>query len=221
MSPGPHDGRDDRGRLAPTQASCPTAPAWWFIGRWRHRDLDRLPPWLASAGPTFVLLEQGQLSSGTTWHAAGLLGQLRATESRDSAGAVFGRLYGELEAETGLATGLQACGGVTVARHARIVWSNSGARGHGRGLRLSKCELLTRRRPRSATQFWRSAICSRPLAAGRLHRQSGRRDGVTGRGARMRGVRIAERTRVTDIVTSEGRVTGVVTERGSMEAQVV
>ena len=35
------------------------------------------------------------------------------------------------------------------------------------------------------------------------------------RGARMRGVRIAERTRVTDIVTSDGRVTGVVTDRGA------
>ena len=63
-----------------------------------------------------VLLEQGQLSSGTTWHAAGLLGQLRATESGTRLVQYSARLYGELEAETGLATGLKRCGGVTVAR---------------------------------------------------------------------------------------------------------
>ena len=63
-----------------------------------------------------VLLEQGQLSCGTTWHAAGLLGQLRATESGTRLVQYSARLYGELEAETGLATGLKRCGGVTVAR---------------------------------------------------------------------------------------------------------
>src|ERR1700684_4628121 len=65
-----------------------------------------------------LLLEQGQLSSGTTWHAAGLLGQLRATESGTRLVQYSARLYGELEAETGLATGLKRCGGVTVARTA-------------------------------------------------------------------------------------------------------
>ena len=59
-----------------------------------------------------VLLEQGQLSSGTTWHAAGLLGQLRATESGTRLVQYSARLYGELEAETGLATGIKRCGGV-------------------------------------------------------------------------------------------------------------
>ena len=63
-----------------------------------------------------VLLEQGQLSSGTTWHAAGLLGQLRATEAGTRLVQYSARLYGELEAETGLATGFKRCGGVTVAR---------------------------------------------------------------------------------------------------------
>ena len=43
-----------------------------------------------------VLLEQGQLSSGTTWHAAGLLGQLRATESGTRLVQYSARLYGEL-----------------------------------------------------------------------------------------------------------------------------
>ena len=63
-----------------------------------------------------VLIEQGQLSSGTTWHAAGLLGQLRATESGTRLVQYSAQLYSELERETGLATGFKRCGGVTVAR---------------------------------------------------------------------------------------------------------
>src|ERR1700722_18161946 len=63
-----------------------------------------------------VLIEQGQLSGGTTWHAAGLVGQLRSTESGTRLVQYSARLYGELEAETGLATGYKRCGGGTVAR---------------------------------------------------------------------------------------------------------
>ena len=72
---------------------------------------------LAHLGLTdVVLLEQGQLSSGTTWHAAGLVGQLRATESGTRLVQYSAQLYQSLEAETGLSTGYKQCGGVTVAR---------------------------------------------------------------------------------------------------------
>src|ERR1700678_4755197 len=63
-----------------------------------------------------LLLEQGQLSCGTTWHAAGLVGQLRASESGTRLVQYSTRLYDQLEAETGLATGFRRCGGGTVAR---------------------------------------------------------------------------------------------------------
>src|SRR5713226_1493849 len=63
-----------------------------------------------------VLLEQGQLSCGTTWHAAGLVGQLRSTQGGTRLVQYSTELYRELEAETGLATGYKQCGGVTVAR---------------------------------------------------------------------------------------------------------
>src|SRR6201990_2506779 len=63
-----------------------------------------------------VLLEQGQLSSGTTWHAAGLVGQLRASESGTRLVQYSTELYTELEDETGLTAGYKQCGGVTVAR---------------------------------------------------------------------------------------------------------
>src|SRR4051794_11256826 len=63
-----------------------------------------------------VLLEQGQLSCGTTWHAAGLVGQLRASESGTRLVQYSTELYTALEAETGLTAGYKQCGGVTVAR---------------------------------------------------------------------------------------------------------
>lgn len=64
-----------------------------------------------------MLLEQNVLSSGTTWHAAGLIGQLRRTESETKLSGVYGtKLYSELEAETGVATGYKQCGSLTIAQ---------------------------------------------------------------------------------------------------------
>src|SRR5262244_3858609 len=63
-----------------------------------------------------VLLEQGRLSCGTTWHAAGLVGQLRAQESLTRLIRYSTELYASLEAETGLATGWKQCGSLSVAR---------------------------------------------------------------------------------------------------------
>ena len=63
-----------------------------------------------------VLLEQGTLSCGTTWHAAGLVGQLRASEAGTRLVQYSTDLYARLEEETGLSTGYRVCGGVTVAR---------------------------------------------------------------------------------------------------------
>ena len=65
-----------------------------------------------------VLLEQGSLSGGTTWHAAGLVGQLRSSSNltRLIRGSVD--LYRRLEAETGQSTGWKQCGSVSVARSA-------------------------------------------------------------------------------------------------------
>ena len=72
---------------------------------------------LAKLGVTdVVLLEQGRLSCGTTWHAAGLVGQLRASESATRLVQYSAELYAGLEAETGLATGYRNVGGVIVAR---------------------------------------------------------------------------------------------------------
>src|ERR1700712_3224374 len=63
-----------------------------------------------------VLLEQGRLSCGTTWHAAGLVGQLRAHQNMTRLVQYSAELYSKLEAETEQATGWKQCGSVLVAR---------------------------------------------------------------------------------------------------------
>ena len=168
-----------------------------------------------------VLLEQGQLSCGTTWHAAGLLGQLRATESGTRLVQYSARLYEELEAETGLATGLKRCGGVTVARTPErlVQLRRTAATAEAYDL---ECQLLT---PAQALERYPILEIGDLLGALWLPGDATVNPvDVTAslaRGARMRGVRIAEHTRVIDIVTNEGRVTGVVTDRGTIAAEVV
>ncbi|MEO5670357.1 MAG: FAD-dependent oxidoreductase, partial [Ramlibacter sp.] len=72
---------------------------------------------LAKLGKTdILLLEQGQLTSGTTWHAAGLVGQMRPNRNMTQMSKYGIELYASLEAETGLATGWKQCGSVNVAR---------------------------------------------------------------------------------------------------------
>jgi glycine cleavage system aminomethyltransferase T/glycine/D-amino acid oxidase-like deaminating enzyme len=63
-----------------------------------------------------VLLEQGTISCGTSWHAAGLVGQLRNTASEIYLSCYGSKLYSELEAETGQATGFKRCGSLTLAQ---------------------------------------------------------------------------------------------------------
>ncbi|MEO1275367.1 MAG: FAD-dependent oxidoreductase, partial [Pseudomonadota bacterium] len=79
-----------------------------------------------------VLLERKQLTSGTTWHAAGLIAQLRSTKNMTRLAKYSQELYGALEEETGLATGFRRVGSITVAlteaRHEEILRQASMAR---------------------------------------------------------------------------------------------
>ena len=82
-----------------------------------------------------VLLERKQLTSGTTWHAAGLIGQLRASANMTRLAKYSADLYRGLEAETGLATGMKTVGSVSVAlteaRKEELFRNASMARGFG------------------------------------------------------------------------------------------
>jgi 4-methylaminobutanoate oxidase (formaldehyde-forming) len=168
-----------------------------------------------------LLLEQGQLSCGTTWHAAGLVGQLRATQSLTRLIQYSAELYRGLETETGLSAGFRQCGGVTVARTAdrMVQLRRTAAAAAAYGL---DCELIS---PGRALELY--PVMRADDLAGALWLP---RDGTASpagltyalaKGARNRGARICERTRVTGIRTAGGAVTGVRTAGGDIEAEVV
>jgi 4-methylaminobutanoate oxidase (formaldehyde-forming) len=168
-----------------------------------------------------VLVEQGQLSSGTTWHAAGLVGQLRATEGGTRLVQYSARLYGELEAETGLATGFKRCGGVTVARTAERMVQLRRTAATAESFDL-ECELIS---PARARELY-PVLATEDLVGAIWLPGDGTANPVDvtaslARGARSGGARVFERTRVVGIDVDRGRVTGVVTDRGRIEAEVV
>jgi heterotetrameric sarcosine oxidase gamma subunit len=168
-----------------------------------------------------VLLEQGQLSCGTTWHAAGLVGQLRATENGTRLVQYSGELYRRLEAETGLATGYKPCGGVTVARTADRLMQlrRTAATAAAFGL---ECELISPARARELYPILETSDLAGALwLPGDGTANPADVTGSLAKGARNAGARIFERTRVTGITASRGTVSGVVTDRGPIEAEIV
>ncbi len=168
-----------------------------------------------------LLLEQGQLSCGTTWHAAGLVGQLRASENGTRLVQYSTELYARLEAETGLGTGFRRCGGVTVARTADRLTQLRRTAATAEAYQL-ECELISPRRARElypimAVDDLKGAIWL--PGDGRANPTD--LTAALARGARDKGVTIRERTRVTAILTKDNAVTGVRTDQGDVEAEVV
>ncbi len=172
-----------------------------------------------------LLLEQGHLSGGTTWHAAGLVGPLRASESGTRLVQYSAELYESLEAETGLATGYRPVGGVIVARtEERLVQlrrTASNATAYD-----MECELVS---PARAQELWPPMQVEDLLGAlwlpgdGKVNPTD-----VTqslAKGARLGGATIVEKVRVLgfDVVEADGRrrMTGLQTDRGVVETEVV
>ena len=168
-----------------------------------------------------VVLEQGRLSSGTTWHAAGLVGQLRASESGTRLVQYSVELYAALEAETGLSAGYKQCGGVTVARTPERMVQLRRTAATAEAFDL-ECELIS---PEEARE--RYPVMQVDDLQGAIWLPGDGKANPTdlthalARGARDKGARIFERTRVTGITTRDGRVTGVDHEGGHIEAEYV
>ena len=168
-----------------------------------------------------VLLERQQLTSGTTWHAAGLIGQLRGSINMTRLARYTRELYRGLEAETGQATGYRQCGSVSIAtaeeRFEELKRNASMAKVFGLEVNVLTPEEISARIPLLYTGD----------VIGGIHIPS---DGYANavditqalaRGARNGGAQIFQNTRVTSIHTSAGRVTGVATERGDIQADYV
>ena len=168
-----------------------------------------------------VLLEQFQLTAGTTWHAAGLVGQLRNNESMTRIASYAIDLYSRLEEETGQATGFKQNGAVTIAQtEARFIELKRHAAMAGRfGV---ECHVIG---PDEVKRRWPLAETGDVVGAIWLPK-----DGQTNptdttqalaRGARQGGAKIVERVTVSGIERDGKGVSGVTTDRGRIACEYV
>ena len=168
-----------------------------------------------------VLLEQGTLSCGTTWHAAGLVGQLRASESGTRLVKYSTELYARLEEDTGLSAGYKRCGGVIVARTENRMTQLRRTAATAEAFDL-ECELLT---PAQAQE--RFPLMQVEDVVGGIWLPGDGKANPTdltmalAKGARNGGAKVVERVRVVDVLTAGGAVTGVRTGAGDIETEVV
>ena len=168
-----------------------------------------------------VLCERQQLTSGTTWHAAGLVTQLRATRRMTELAKYTGELFGTLEAETGQATGFQRRGSLRVAntpgRYEELARGASMGRNFGLAVEpVSPGEIKERWAP----------ISTEDIVGGFWFPHDGQVNpaDVTqayAKGARMGGARVLEHTAVTQILVENGKAAGVMTDKGPIKAKTV
>jgi 4-methylaminobutanoate oxidase (formaldehyde-forming) len=161
-----------------------------------------------------VLLEQGRLTCGTTWHAAGLVGQMRATSNATRMSRYGIELYSSLERETGLATGWKQCGSVNVAKtkERMQLMRRQMARAQSFGIEfewLAPHEIAERA----------PILHTADLQGGVWIPGDGKANPTDltqslAKGARTRGTRIVEGVKVTGVTTHNDRVSGVRWSRG-------
>jgi glycine cleavage system aminomethyltransferase T/glycine/D-amino acid oxidase-like deaminating enzyme len=168
-----------------------------------------------------LVLEQGEISGGTTWHAAGIIGQIRSHPSLTRLAMDSVALYRALERETGQATGWLQCGALWVAktseRMTHLYRTANLAKAFG-----VDCEMIS---PREALQRWPLMDISDLFGALWLP-DDGKANPVDvtralAIGARQGGATIVERTRVTGINRQGNVVTGVQTPHGAVECEIV
>jgi glycine cleavage system T protein len=168
-----------------------------------------------------VLLERKQLTSGTTWHAAGLVGQLRPSINMTKLAKYTGELYRGLEAETGQATGYRQCGSISMATNMERFEELKRSASMAKVFDLP-VHVVT---PEEIKEL--ANIVNVDDVVGGIHIPS---DGYANavditqalaKGARTGGARIFENTKVTKIRHNGERVTGVDTDEGSIDADYV
>jgi glycine/D-amino acid oxidase-like deaminating enzyme len=168
-----------------------------------------------------ILLEQGQLTSGSTWHAAGLVGQLRSSASITRVLKYSVDLYKQLEAETGLATGWKMTGCLRLATNADR-WTEykrlaTTARSFGMEMHLVS--------PDEVKRMWPLMDVSDLVGASWLPTdgQASPSD-ITqslAKGARMHGAKLFENVRVTGFEMDGARIAAVLTDQGRIACETV
>jgi 4-methylaminobutanoate oxidase (formaldehyde-forming) len=168
-----------------------------------------------------VLLERKQLTCGTTWHAAGLVGQLRATYNLTRLAQYTTNLYASLEQETGQATGFRQTGSIAIATHAARLEELK------RGASMAKCfglEVQTMG-PSEIAALWPGVNVS-DVVGGVYLPKDGRTNPIDttqalAKGAKSRGARIFENCAAQEILVENGKAVGVRTEFGEIRADMV
>ncbi len=168
-----------------------------------------------------VILEQGRLSSGTTWHAAGLVGQLRSQENMTRLIQYSTDLYESLEEETGLGTGWKRTGSIIIARtdERMTVLKRTAAVAAAYGI---EADLIS---PKEAQDIW-PIMQIDDVVGGVWLPGDGKANPADltqalAKGARMRGAKVFEKTRVTGVTVKDGEATGVETASGDIDCEVV
>lgn len=156
-----------------------------------------------------VLLERKQLTSGTTWHAAGLIAQLRATQNMTRLAKYSQELYSELEAETEVATGFRRNGSITVAlteeRREELLRQAAMARAFGVEVEeIGPDEIKAR-----YDHLNMDGVVSGVYLPRDGQGDPGNIAHSLAKGARMRGAKVLERVKVTDLAKEDRKVTGV------------
>ena len=178
--------------------------------------------WLARLGwSDVVLVERADLTSGSTFHSAGLVGQLRSSLSLTRMMMESVELYRTLEAEVGLETGWREVGSLRLAsseeRMEEIARQASSAKTFGLPLEVvSAAEAQELFPPMSVDGVLGAAFL--PTDG---YVDPSQLTFALAEGARRRGAELATHTRVTGISTERGRVTAVETDKGSIETEVV
>lgn len=175
---------------------------------------------LAHLGRTdVVVLERGRLTSGSTWHAAGLVAQVRGTHALTELSRINADLYERLPEETGVETGLRRVGALTVARtEARMqeLWySVSMAREFG-----IPAEVLT---PDGVKEHWPAAAVDDVVGGTLFPTDATVNPGdaavALATGAHRRGATFVHGVRVTGFRLERGAVTAVLTDRGAIACE--
>ena len=168
-----------------------------------------------------VVLERKQLTSGTTWHAAGLVGQLRASKNLTELAKYTTNLFEGLEKETGQATGFKQNGSISIAlsdgRMEELLRGASMAKNFGLAVDVISTGDIKERVPHYNMESVKGGVflpkdgqvnpidVTQALAAG----------------ARSRGAKIFENTKVTRILVEKGKAVGVETTDGTIMADKV
>lgn len=168
-----------------------------------------------------LLLERKQLTCGTTWHAAGLVGQLRATRNLTELAKYTTQLIYDLEHETGQATGFKQNGSISVALNAERMEELKRLASMARNFGL-EVDVIT---PQDIIQRY-PHLNPQGMVGGVFLHKDGQCNPVDvtqayAKGARLGGARIVENVKVLSVLKENGRAVGVLTEQGEVRAPTV